>query len=191
MIELPNHNWAAEPVPFVQSADAFTHLVAWFPFGQVFYPPCPPPRGVVVKADGDKLTIKCAEWGSLYFHFLGNTPFDTYLHQLSFRATRVVVAGIYFEDQIRTKIQGVAWHPGIAWAAGAPSVDVRLYPEYPHKKKPHRIFFPDGVEVNFTIHGSSRVACSTDDLREVYPRGLPVQAMNLIKNFAIKVGPAA
>jgi len=166
--------YAFDAMPTVEGSDAFTHLVATFSTKPMRYPSVPPPRGVVVEAEGDTLTIRCAEPGTIFVHCGVYDPFVDYLRLLKIRSDHLVVAAVYLDEDARKRLRGVVHVPEIAWVAGGPEVHIRDYEDYPHKDKPHRILMPEGGGAACLIWGCARISASPADFRAVFPRGMPM-----------------
>jgi len=163
--------WTVQPVSHRLAGDGFTHLVAYFPPGDVFFPNTPPPRGVVVKAEVDRLTIRCPEWGTAYFWLSETTPFNTYLRQLPFRADRFMVAAVFVGEPMRATATGVTFLPELALWMGAPQVSINKYRDYARKDEPHRIVIPEAAVPGPGFRGFN--GWDMDDFRELFPKGMP------------------
>lgn len=188
--------FACEPTTRVNDGDAFTHITARFPKGQLLYPEVPPPRGIIVEAvDDTTLSIRCAEVGTVYV-VCGDwwSPFGSYLRNLSRPGVQVLVAQIYFDNPERiawvdlSPDARVKYVPEIALAMGGPEVHVQEYENYPHKNKPHRLVVPAGCNVVCNVNNNRRWSCTSTFFHTLYPRGMPMHVLPHAK-WTVKPSP--
>lgn len=166
--------WTIVPAVGKWKGNAFTHLVAYFEPGRVFYPEVPPPQGVVVRADVDRLTIRCSEWGTAYFWRNDPWAFAEYLRQLPSRASKFLVAAVHVDEKPGRPVTGVIYFSELALWLGAPQTPIETYDDYPRKDKPHRVLVPDNLSKDYTIPGRLlQWECDVDDVRELFPKGVP------------------
>lgn len=167
-------DWTIVPSRGELTGDAFTHIVAYFESKSVLYPDTPPPRGVVIRVDVDRVTIRCPEWGTAYFWNDDTGPFVEYLRQLPVQASKFLVAAVHAGDAAPFfSTPGVHYFPELALWLGAPQVPIDMYDSYPHKTKPHRILIPEGFSKELTLPGRVSWECDVDDMCELFPNGIP------------------